>query len=156
MADVGVEYVLTSGGPTITFNDGTEPFDGQDKYYITEIRGLESPTIRTPHDPVPLGDGSLIHPFYYGETQILIEGVLIVSSAATQNATVVIRNQMTADLKSALNSILRANGTLAFTPQGQGAQSIIVNYNVGLETPHADNYNSLQFSFGLIAGQPYS
>ncbi len=156
MADVGVTYTLTTGGPTITFNNGVDPFDGTDKYYITEIRGLESPTLRTPHDPVPLGDGSLIHDFWYGETQILVEGIILVGSTAIEDDIVVIRNQMTQDLKDSLNSILRADGTLAFTPQGQGAQSIIVRYNVGLEAPHADNYHSLQFSFGLIAGQPYS
>ncbi len=156
MADIGVQYALATGFPTITFNDGIDPFDGTDKYYITEIRGLESPTLRTPHDPVPLGDGSLIHDFWYGETQILIEGVILVGSTAIEDDIVVIRNDMTSDLKSALNSILRAYGTFTFTPQGQGAQSISVRYNVGLEMPHADNYHSLQFSFGLIAGQPYS
>lgn len=157
MADVGVQYVLTTPGPDITFNQFTDPFTGQDQYYLTEVRGLESPDLRTPTDPVPLGDGALIHPFYYGATHITFEGLILVQSTAVMDDIVVIRNSMTATLKSALNSMLAADGSLAFTPQGQAAQTITgLRYEVGLQTPHADNYNSLQFSFGLVTGTPYS
>ncbi len=53
MADVGVQYVLgtPAWAPDITFNDGTG-----DQYFITEIRGLGSPPIRTPIDNIPFGD----------------------------------------------------------------------------------------------------
>ena len=157
MADVGVVYTLTTPGTDITFNQYTTPFDGQDQYYITEIRGLESPSLRTPQDPVPLGDGGLIHPFYYGPTHISIEGVILVQSVRQMDAIVAIRNSMTASLKSALDSIKATDGTLTFTPQGQSLQTVSgLRYEVGLETPHADNYNSLQFSFGLVTGTPYS
>lgn len=154
MADVGVTYVLTTPGPDITFNSGVEPFDGTDKLYITEIRGLESPEIRTPVDPVPLGDGALVHDFWFGARHIGIEGVIIVNSVTVMNSVVQVRNSLTDDLTDALNSILRADGTLAFTPQGEAARSITVRYEVGLNTTHTDNYNTLQFSFGLIAAVP--
>ena len=157
MADVGVVYTLTTPGPDIVFNQFTDPFVGEDQYYITEIRGLESPVLRTPTDPVPLGDGALIHDFWYGQTSIAIEGIILVQSTHIENDIVEIRNDMTADLKSALDSILRADGTLAFTPQGEGAQSITgLRYEVGLQTSHTDSYHSLQFSFGLVTGTPYS
>jgi hypothetical protein len=157
MADVGVVYTLTTPGPDIVFNQFTEPFTGHDQYYITEIRGLEAPSLRTPQDPIPLGDGALIHDFYYGATHITIEGVIIVDSTQICNSQVAIRNSMTNDLKDALNSILRANGTLAWTPQGQGAQTITtLRYEVGLQTPHTSDYRALEFSFGLVSGTPYS
>ena len=159
MADIGVQYVLTTPGTDITFNEFTTPFasPGKNQYYITEIRGLESPSLRTPQDPVPLGDGGLIHPFYYGPTHISIEGVILVQSTQNMNAIVVLRNSMTASLKSALHAIKAADGTLTFTPQGGSAQTINgLRYEVGLETTHADNYHSLQFSFGLVTGTPYS
>ena len=35
--------MLTTPDGVITFNDGTDP-----QYYITEIRGLGSPELRTP------------------------------------------------------------------------------------------------------------
>lgn len=154
MADVGVVYTLTTPGTDITFNQFTDPLTGQDQYYITTIRGLESPDMRTPVDPVPLGDGALIHDFYYGARHIAIEGLILVTSTMVMNDIVEIRNDMTDDLVSALGAILRADGTLAFTPQGGSPTSYTVRYEVGLETTHGDNYTSLQFSFGLIAGTP--
>ena len=52
MADLIVQYVLTTPGPDITFNTG-DVGDGTDKYWITSIRGLDGPSIRAPVDPVP-------------------------------------------------------------------------------------------------------
>ncbi len=70
------------------------------------------------------------------------------------DSVVQVRNSLTDDLTDALDSILRADGTLAFTPQGEAARTITVRYEVGLQTVHTDNYNTLQFSFGLIAADP--
>ena len=154
MADVGVVYQLTTPATDITFNATTVPFAGQDQFYITEIRGLESPAIRTPVDPVPLGDGALVHHFWYGPRHVLVEGTILVQSTGIEDDIVVIRNTMTNELIDALNAILRADGTFAFTPQGAAARSLTVRYEVGLETTHTNNYHSLDFSFGLIAADP--
>ena len=154
MADVGVVYTLDTAGTDITFNQYTDPFIGQDQYYITEIRGLESPTLRTPHDPVPLGDGSLIHTFYYGERVIEVEGIFLIQSTAIEDAIVVIRNTMTNALSDALNDCKSTAGTFSFTPQGAAARSISVNYYTPLQVTHANNYHDLTFSFGLISGDP--
>ena len=155
MADVGVVYTLTTPGPDITFNATTVPFNHRDQYYITEIRGLGSAALRIPWDPVPLGDGALIHPSYFGPRHIQIEGTILVQSTYIENSVVVIRNGMEDDLSDALNSIMSpATGTLAFTPQGESARSITVNYEVGVEYTHSANYRELQFSFGLIAASP--
>jgi len=156
MADVGVPYTLATGGGTIVFNDSGEPFQGQDQFYITEIRGLGSPALRTPFDSVPLGDGSLVHDFWFGARHIGIEGTALVQSTAIEDDIVVIRNQMEADLFTALESCLRADAIFDFTPQGQSAQSYTVRYEVQLEFTHSNNYHSLDFSFGLIAGNPFS
>jgi hypothetical protein len=154
MADVGVQYVLTTPGPTITFNQFTDPFTGQDQYYITEIRGLAAPALRTPFDSVPLGDGGLIHDFWFGPRHIGVEGTILVQSTEVMDDIVLARNQMEKDLTDALNSILRADGTFAFTPNGQAAVSYTVRYEVALEFVHSNNYLQLDFSFGLIAGNP--
>lgn len=156
MADVGVVYQLNTPGTDITFNTFTDPFTGQDQYYINEIRGLESPDLRTPVDPVPLGDGALVHDFWFGARHIQVDGIMLVQSTTIMDSIVVIRNQMTADLSDALEAILRADGTFSFIPQGGAFTTYTVRYEVGLQTPHADNYNSLQFSFGLIAGDPFA
>jgi len=151
MADVGVTYTLTTPGPDIVFNQTTVPFNHRDQYYITEIRGLASPSLRTPFDPVPLGDGALIHDFWFGARHILIEGTILVQSTSIENSIVVIRNDMEDDLSDALESMIRADGTLVFTPQGESQRTITCRYEVGLEFTHTNNYHSLDFSFGLIA-----
>jgi hypothetical protein len=158
LADVGVIYTLTAPGPlAIVFNQFVDPFIGEDQFYITEIRGLESPSLRVPQDPVPLGDGALIHDFYYGATHITFEGVILIDSTQICDDQVEIRNEMTADLKAALNAMLRANGSLSFTPQGESAQTINgLRYEVGLQTPHTSDYRMLEFSFGLVTGTPYA
>lgn len=155
MADIGVQYVLTTPGTDITFNQFTTPFTGEDQFYITEIRGLAAPALRTPFDNVALGDGGLIHDFWYGPRHIAVEGTILVQSVRVEDDIVQIRNDMETDLTDALNAILRADGTFAFTPQGQSAVSYIVRYEVGLEFVHSNNYHSLDFSFGLIAGNPF-
>lgn len=156
MADVGVQYVLgtPAWAPDITFNAGTDPYDGTDKYYITEIRGLGSPALRTPVDNVPLGDGGIIHPFWMGPRHIAVEGIFLINSTEIENSIVVIRNDMEADLTDALESLLRDNGTFSFAPQGQGTRTFTVRYEVGLEFTHIDNYLTVAFSFGLIAAEP--
>ena len=149
MADVGVSYVLTTPGPDITFNSGS-----LDQFYITEIRGLGAPSLRTPMDNVPLGDGGLIHDFWKGPRHIGVEGIFLIQSTRVMNSIVAIRNQMEFDLTDALESILRADGTFAFTPQGEGARTFTVRYEVGVEFSHTDNYLTLAFTFGLVAEQP--
>ena len=154
MADIGVVYVLATPGGTVNFNDGVNPFAGADQHYITEIRGLEAPALRTPFDSVPLGDGALIHDFWKGARHIEIEGTILVQSTRIENDIVEIRNDMTDELIDALESILRADGTLTYSPQGQGARTYTVRYDIGLQTVHTANYHQLDFSFGLIAGEP--
>ena len=149
MADVGVSYVLTTPGGVITFNAGTA-----DQFYITEIRGLGAPSLRTPMDNVPLGDGGLIHDFWKGPRHIGIEGIFLIQSTRNMNAIVVIRNDMEFLLTDALESILRADGTLVFTPQGEGARTFTVRYEVGVEFVHTDNYLTDAFTFGLVAAEP--
>ena len=125
MADVGVSYVLTTPGPDITFNNGSA-----DQFYITEIRGLGAPALRTPIDNVPLGDGGLVHDFWKGPRHIGIEGIFLITSTRIMNSIVVIRNDMEFILTDALESILRADGTLAYTPQGEGARTYTVRYEI--------------------------
>ena len=82
--------------------------------------------------------------------------MILVGSTGIEDDIVEIRNDMTDELELALRSMIRADGTLTFDPQGSVASTTYtVRYEVGLQTPHADNYHSLQFSFGLIAGDPY-
>lgn len=147
MADVATIYTLTTPGPDITFNQG-DVGDGTDKYWITAIRGLDGPSIRAPVDPVPFGDGGIVHTFWKGPRRVVIDGILLVESPVDCMER---RNDLAANLMSALSSIIAASGTLSWTPTGQAAQSLTVFNEVPLEISYTDNYLVATFSFGLVS-----
>jgi hypothetical protein len=147
MADLTVQYVLTTPGPDITFNQGTL-FDGTDKYWIQSIIGLDGPSIRAPVDNVPFGDGGIIHTFWKGPRRVVIDGILLIESPEDCMER---RNDLSLALHQALESIIAADGTLAWTPTGQGAISLTVRNEVTLEVSYTDNFAVSTFSFGLVS-----
>src|SRR3972149_5622328 len=149
MADVGVPYSLATPVGTIVFND-----DSADQFYITEIGGLAVPTIRAPIDNVPLGDGGLVHDFWKGPRHLAIEGVLLIESTRVMDSIVDIRNQMEDDLVFVLESILRDDGALTYTPPGAGARSLTVRHDIPLEFRHAGNYRLPSFPSALASTPP--
>lgn len=149
MADIAATYTLTTPGGTIVFNNGA-----LDQYYFTEIDGLDGVTLRTPIDPVPFGDGGIVHDFWEGPRHMTFEGVLLIQSVRIQNSILTIRNSMEEDLRVALASIKRADGTIAWTPLGEGARSLTVRNEIPLATRHIENYLLRSFTFGLVSADP--
>jgi hypothetical protein len=145
MAQHNAIYTLTTPAATITFNSGT------DKYFITDIDGLDGAPIRAPMDNRPLADGGLIHPFFLGPRQVTIRGVILIDSQTTESGYVTQRNTMEANLLTALNSILRADGTLGWTPTGLSARSLTVRND---EPCRFAGTWIKDFIFGLVAGNP--
>lgn len=150
MADVSTPYVLTTGGGTITFNDGTLG-DGTDKLWLASVNGLDGPVIRAPVDLVPFGDGGIIHTFRKGPRRPVFDGILLIESSQSQADCQTLRNDLVASLETALNSILTAAGSLAWTPAGQSALTLSVFYEVGLSVNYSDNYAVANFNFGLVS-----
>ena len=148
MADLSCTYTLTTPGPDIVFNTGTEPFDGTNKYWISNIQGLDMPTQRSPMDMVPFGNGSIIHTFWANGFTPVFDGVLILGSQADcQNDW----NDLAFDLVDALASIRAADGTLTFQPDGQSAQSLTVRCLVPVSITYSDDYRVAAFNFGLAS-----
>ena len=149
MADLTVEYLLTTPGPDITFNDG-DLNDGVDKLWIDGIQGLDGPAIRAPVDPVPFGDGGLIHTFWLGPRRVIFDGMLLLDPPTLANCQER-RNDLAFNLQNALLSIVNVAGTLTWTPVGQAAQSLAVYNEVPLNITYTDNFLVSRFSFGLIS-----
>lgn len=149
MADIAATYVMTAPGGTVTFNAG-----GADQFYIQALPGFDSPQLRTPVDPVPFGDGAIVHDFWKGARQWTVEGVFLITSTLNQDGILTIRNQMEEDLQDALDSMLQANATWAWTPFGGSARTLNVRWSGMLECPHDQNFLLRAFQFGLIAGSP--
>lgn len=150
MADIKTEYLLTTPGPDITFNDGVFG-DGTDKYWLTAIQGLDGPVIRAPVDLVPFGNGGIVHTFRLGPRRIVFDGMFLIESNTSQAACQELRNDLRDNLLAALASILTATGTLTWTDTGASAYSIPVYNEVGLDVRYTDNYMVSTFSFGLIS-----
>jgi hypothetical protein len=150
MADLACEYTLTTGGGTVTFNDGVLG-DGTDKFWLSSIQGLDGPVIRPPVDLVPFGNGGIVHTFRKGPRRPVFDGILLIESSTAQSACQELRNDLVAALEAALNSILTTAGTLAWTPAGQSALSLAVFYEIGLSVTYSDNYAVANFSFGLVS-----
>lgn len=156
MADVAVPFTLTTPGGTVLFNNtGTDDFNvpGPNEFYITEIDGLDGPAIRAPIDARPQADGAILHNFWKGGRNITITGALIIRSTRVMNSVVIARNTMEASLLAALESILQADGTLAWTPQGQGARSLTVRHH-GAPPLEFSGIEVKTFIFGLVAANP--
>ena len=156
MADLSCTYTLTTPAATISLNAG-DLRDGTDKYWVQNIQGLDGPPLRTPIDNRPQTDGGLVHPFFKGPRSIVFEGVLVTESAgwpSEGDACITVQNEMEEDLVDALESIIAADGTLAWTPLGLSARSLTVRHSQMLEFMAIENYVLKQFVFGLVAANP--
>lgn len=156
MPDLGATYTLSTPGGTISFNNGLLK-DGTDKYWIQNIQGLDGAPLRTPQDNVPYGDGGIVHNFWKGPRHVVMEGVLVTESAGWPShgeLCRIVQNEMEDDLITALESIIRADGTLAWTPAGQSARSLTVRNDVPCEFTAIENFVLKQFTFGLVAADP--
>ena len=153
MADVGAIHVLSTPGGTITFNNG-DLHTLTDLYWIQEIDGLDGAPRRTPIDPKPLAHGGLVHDFWKGPRPFTVEGVILIQSNPVGDACREARNEMEEDLVIALDSILDADGTWAWTPIGLSARSLTVRNPERVEFKHQDDYALLGFTFGLVAANP--
>ena len=150
MADVSATYTLTAPGGTIIFNSGTLG-DGTDKFWLTNIQGLDGPVIRAPVDLVPFGDGGIVHTFRKGPRRVVFDGMLLIESSTSQALCQTLRNDLVADLEDALNSMITASASLAWTPAGQSAQSLTVYNEVGYSITYSNNYALANFNFGLVS-----
>lgn len=149
MADISVPYTLTTPGPDIIFNNG-DLGDGSDKYWIQSIQGLDGPSIRAPVDPVPFGNGGIVHTFWKGPRRVVFDGIILLDPSNCEDA-MDRRNDLVFPLMQALSSIIAASGTLTWTPTGQAAQTLTVYNEVPLDIRYSDDFYVSTFSFGLIS-----
>jgi hypothetical protein len=150
MPDIVTGYSLSTPGGTINFNAGIMG-DGTNKYWLQTIQGLDGVEIRAPVDNVPFGDGAIVHTFWKGPRRPLFEGVFLIESSTNQADCQPIRNIMSEALRVALDSIIAADGTLSWTPDGFGARSLTVRNEVPLDVRYEQDYRLSSFSFGLIS-----
>lgn len=136
--------VLDTPGTDITFaNTGSG-----DEYLLdpTQCHGLDGAPLRVPVDDRPQTDGGIVFDGHKGPRHIFIAGLLL-----CRTGTVVARNTMEDNLRTALEDILAADGSLTWTPSGGSSRTLEVRCEIPLETTGGW---LKQFSFGLVAADP--
>jgi hypothetical protein len=136
---------LTVPGPTvISFNDG----GSGGGYHLETVTGIDQAPIRAPIDDAPQTDGGIVHQFFYGPRHLTLEGVVLPAATDTPLPGL---NVALDQLVAALDAILRADGTFAWTPPGLTERSLTVRCDVPVAfTGRLRN----RFIFGLVAADP--
>jgi hypothetical protein len=119
MAEVAIPYTLVTPAGTITFNPTGSQSDGM---YLTDVSGLDQPTPRVAVDNRPQFDGGIIYTSWFGPRYPVLTG----SMRYLTTGFAVGRRPAEDALRAALASILRADGTLTWTPSGGSARQVTV------------------------------
>lgn len=152
MANLSTPYTI-AGSSTVILNNGTVGGGSTDDlYWVHAVHGLDGPTLRTPVDDVPYGDGGLVHKFWKGPRHVSFEGVLIVQSvpfgsSGCEDALDVLES----DLNSCLDSMIQSSGSLSWTSSVSGGLSLTCYYEVALDIQPIENFALRSFSFGLVS-----
>jgi hypothetical protein len=150
VADLTTTYTLSTSGGTIVFNNGALKTT-TDLYWIQTLQGLDGAPVRAPVDPVPFGDGGLVHRFWKGPRRIVFDGVILIQSVPLGGACQEQLNVMEEALRVALESTLDTPGSLSWVPLGQASRLLTVKCEVALDVQPIENYALRSFSFGLVS-----
>jgi hypothetical protein len=142
----GVKYTLAdSQGFSVVFNDETDPefvgyFAGEDA-----ITGLDSPDVRSNTVDLVQEDGGVYAGYsYHGQRPITLQGNFKASSPTDRNTKIT-------KLQRVVNNLMRASGTLTWTPDGGPEQFV----RVRKQQPTRIKGNWIKaFFVGLIAADP--
>jgi hypothetical protein len=116
---------------------------------LTNVEGIGQAPIRAPIDDAPQADGGIVHAFHYGPRHLTLDG-LVLPLGHDDAAKAALWSAMDG-LVAALDAILRADGTFAWTPPGQTAHSLTVRCDVPVA--FSGTFQKT-FIFGLVAADP--
>lgn len=154
MADLACVYTLSTPAGSVLFNNGTLGSGSTDDlYWISEIEGLDGPSIRAQVDNAPQAHGGIVHTFWKGPRHVTIQGSILVQSVPWGGDCRGVQNVMEDDLREALDSILQADGTLSWMPEGMGTitRSLTVRNDIRVDFSPQENYLIKGFVFGLVS-----
>lgn len=155
MAEIGIPYTLATTSHTLTFNNGPSASAGMslpvgDEIRITDIHGLDEPTLRTNRQDAPQADGAIIGDVLYGAREITVDVELRVRSATTEAGMRAARNAMEDALIAILADCRVADGTWSFTRSGGSARSYTVRRDSALSPSNSKGVVK-GFTFGLVS-----
>lgn len=141
----GVPYVLADVyGNRAVFNDPSDVDNVGVLAGPDAISGLDSPEVRSQVFDLVEADGAVFGPAYHGNRPITIQGFI-------QHGSVTERNTRETRLYHVINNMMRANGTLTWTPTGSVSQYVSVRKHQPIRIKGQWNK---EFLLALIAADP--
>ena len=135
-----IDELVTPRG-TLRFNQ----WRWLDSYlHLTGIGGGAGATLRREWDPAPQRDGAILHDAYRGARLPVLEGVVVAPDPDSAQA-------LYDDLVSFTDSIMRADGTLKFTPRGEAQRQITVQL---ADAVQVSGDRLKRFQVALVAADP--
>lgn len=143
MAEIGIPYVITTPRGDLTFNDYTSA----DHYRIEAVRGMGAAGLRTYVQPLSQADGARVGDTWRGALTPVFTGSIVFS-------TITQRRTLSDKLESWLASILRADGTLKWTPTGASQRQRTCRLLDGPDMPGESGQVLKSFQFTLVCADP--
>jgi hypothetical protein len=145
MSEINAPATLTTPAGTVSFNPASPT---SNYYFLTNVDGLDQAPVRATVDDKPQADGGILYTSLRGARHITIEG-LVVSASGVSN-----RGTMCDALLAALDSIVDADGSWAWTPSGQTEHALTVRGDVAVKYSGGGGGGPKSFIFGLVAADP--
>lgn len=121
MAEIGIPYSLDTPLGTIDFAQ-----DGGDGIQIRGVAGLDGAPIRAPVSNRPQSDGLILHNFWRSGIYPVLNGIIKSTSQGSDAACLEYRRELEDTLRAYTGSLIRAEGTLRWTPSGAAERQITV------------------------------
>jgi hypothetical protein len=156
MAQLGIKYWLDAGATGIAyFNvslaDNTTLFAGNYNR-LTDVEGLDFPTLRTSVVPRAVSDGDLLMPSWRAARYVSLEGMLI-ATGATEAAAIAQRESQEDFLRKILNALVRTDGTLRWTRRDGVTRQMVCRVWEPMRVRPAGPMKT--FLMQLVAPDPY-
>jgi hypothetical protein len=149
MSEYGITYTLTTPVLTLTINPTPSNTDG---LYLSDLQGLDGGDVRQTIVPYPQRDGALVFDAQLNALFPTLTGFIRASTLAA-------RTTLMDNLKGALDSIRRADGTLSWNASGEAGGSNLRSITVRLAQPVQIGQQGgiiKTFQFGLVASYPFA
>lgn len=143
MAELGITYIIETPAGNLTFND----YSSADHYRLEAIRGMSAVGVRAAVYPLAQADGARVGDGFRG-------GLTAVFSGSIKHSTESNRRAKIDELRSKLHSILRADGTLKWTPTGMTQRQRTCRLFDGPDIPAEAGTILKPFQFSLFCEDP--
>lgn len=154
MADISVAHTLAAPAGTIDFN--VPDADG-DQFYLGPVPGLSGVPLRRVVYKFAYADGAYSPPAFHDARYFQPTGTFLITRPIPMADKQEKRNTMEAALTAAYESMVDTAGTWTWTPAGGTPLSLTVIRDAApIEYEYVDNYLNLDFTFSLIALDPFA